>query len=136
MKEGALAAVFTQAPLHSRTAELHQPSPPPAGPPTFRCVGRAQHAPLGGLQRTRARHLARLLKLGGDARHHAHRADEGQAGQHLQGEVLGGWDWGRVKVRVRGGRNVWDGKGEVMRVIIPTALVKDRRDSSCRQGCG
>ncbi len=54
-------------------------------------VGGAQHAPLRGLQRTGAADLARLLKLRGDAGHHAHRADERQAGQHLHGRGGKGW---------------------------------------------
>lgn len=69
-------------------------------PHTFGCVGGAQHAPLAGLQRARSRHLARLLKLAGDARHHAHRGDEGEAGQHLRLRVGGrGQEWSIVNVR-------------------------------------
>lgn len=50
---------------------------------SLRCVGGAQHAPLRGLQGARAADLPGLLKLGGDAGHHAQGRDEGEAREHL-----------------------------------------------------
>ena len=72
-------------------------------------VGWAQHAPLAGLQRARARDLASLLKLARDAGHHAQGGDEGQPRQHLLVGVCvgGGWAAGWAGVcegRERGSR--------------------------------
>jgi len=45
----------------------------------LRRVRRAEHAPLAGLKRARARDLARLLELGVNFGHHAQRRHKGQA---------------------------------------------------------
>ncbi len=59
--------------------------------PTLRRVRGAEHAPLRGVQRPGARHLAGLLKLRAHAGHHAQRGDERQPRQHLRR-----W-WGRAQ---------------------------------------
>lgn len=50
-------------------------------------VARTQHAPLTRLQTARPTHLARLLELTLDARHHAQTRDEGQPRQGCEGPV-------------------------------------------------
>jgi len=47
-------------------------------------IGGAEHTPLAGLERARARDLARLFELRHDARHHTECRNEREPRQHLQ----------------------------------------------------